>query len=109
QGTDMICFSAGAGDGDFQVQVNVQNGSGGNATVQRTVTVQNGTWLVEDGAPTTPRSGATATVLPSGRVLVAGGAATFSASLASAEIYDPATGKWFATGAMGTPRQGHTA
>ena len=109
QGTDVIAFSAGSSDGDFLVQANVQNGSGGNVTVQRTVTVQNGTWLVEDGGPATARTGATATLLPSGRVLVAGGETNFYNALASAEIYDPATGFWFTTGAMGTAREHHTA
>jgi len=110
QATNVIGFNAGSGDGAFQVQANVQNGAGGNATVQRTVTIQNGTWLVEDGAPATIRSGATATLLPSGRVLVAGGAGNFGIGpLASAEIYDPATGRWFTTGAMASARQYHTA
>jgi hypothetical protein len=45
-----------------------------------------------------------ATYLPDGRVLVAGGVDINSKTLASAEIYDPTTGKWSATGSMTTPR-----
>ena len=41
------------------------------------------------------------------RVLVTGG---YNGSyIASAEIYDPATGAWTATGSMATPRGGHSA
>ncbi len=47
----------------------------------------------------------TATLLPNGQVLVAGGAPY----LASAELYDPATGTWAATGSMATTRAAHTA
>jgi hypothetical protein len=46
-----------------------------------------------------PRSGATATLLRNGTVLVAGGGG--GGVLASAELYDPATGHWKATGPMG--------
>ena len=49
----------------------------------------------------------TATLLKDGKVLVAGGLPNLSfgvAALASAEIYDPATGQWAATGAMTQPR-----
>lgn len=48
-----------------------------------------------------------AALLPDGRVLVAGGWALTSnsdKSLASAEIYDPATDRWTATGSMATGR-----
>src|SRR5450759_3444704 len=50
----------------------------------------------------------TATLLPDGKVLVAGGTVG-TGLLASAELYDPSSGAWTATGTMPTPRQGHTA
>ena len=50
----------------------------------------------------------TATLLPNGQVLVAGGF-NDDGVLASAELYDPATGLWTATGSMATPRVDHTA
>ncbi|HEY5434931.1 MAG TPA: kelch repeat-containing protein, partial [Candidatus Limnocylindrales bacterium] len=50
----------------------------------------------------------TATLLRDGKVLVAGGMNGFDL-LASAELYDPGTGTWTATGSMLTPRSGHTA
>ena len=48
-----------------------------------------------------------ATLLPNGKVLVVGGYS--GSNLASAELYDPATGIWSATGSLGAMRRGHTA
>ncbi len=48
----------------------------------------------------TGRSGHTATLLPSGKVLVAGGIGPVT-YLVSAELYDPARGTWSPTGALG--------
>ncbi len=53
----------------------------------------------------------TATLLPNGKVLVSGGYSTAATGyyLASAELYDPATGVWTATGSLMTARASHTA
>jgi len=52
----------------------------------------------------------TATLLPDGRVLVAGGwNPVADASIASAEIYNPATGTFGPTGSMNAARSQHTA
>src|SRR4051812_29974372 len=60
------------------------------------------------GSMATPRQGHTATMLSTGKVLVAGGS-NGTAALASAELYDPVTRTWAATGAMTGARQLHTA
>lgn len=49
----------------------------------------------------------TATLLPSGEVLITGG--LFLSPLDSAELYDPATGTFSPTGSMGECRTGHAA
>src|SRR5215813_855417 len=62
-----------------------------------------GTWTFT-GSLSTGRFLHTATLLPSGLVLVVGGLdETFNAT-ASAELYDPASGTWTATGNLNTAR-----
>src|SRR5262249_43010081 len=60
------------------------------------------------GSLSTARTAYTATLLQNGKVLVAGGQDA-SGVLASAELYDPATGIWSATGSLHTGRKWHTA
>ena len=68
----------------------------------------------------TGRSDHTATLLPDGRVLMAGGeylilaygdygVEYYTTSTATAEIYDPAGGGWSLTGSMRVDRHAHTA
>lgn len=63
------------------------------------------------GSMSVARMGQTATVLRDGRVLIVGGQRNigFRTALASAEIYDPATGAFINTAPMSVAREGHTA
>jgi len=62
------------------------------------------------GSLITARTGNTATLLPDGQVLVAGGITSpFDTILASAELYNPATGTFSTTGSMTTARSSPAA
>ena len=65
--------------------------------------------FINTGEMTTARSGHTATLLPDGRVLIAGGEAGSNTLLDSTELFDPTTGAFTATGRMTSVRHGHSA
>ena len=71
-----------------------------------------GTWSLT-GSMNVARENHSASFLPNGKILVAGGDdnAVFPANiaLASAELYDPATGKWSLTGSLHVARFNHPA
>jgi N-acetylneuraminic acid mutarotase len=61
------------------------------------------------GRLATGRSAHTATRLPSGKVIVAGGIGTGGSALASSELYDPASRTWSTARALAMARHSHTA
>jgi N-acetylneuraminic acid mutarotase len=70
-----------------------------------------GTWTPTTNM-TTARADHTATLLSDGRVLIVGGTNETSDgrhALTTAELYDPSTGTWSATGTLSLGRRGHTA
>ena len=71
-----------------------------------------GTWTAT-GSLGSVRRGSTATLLPNGKVLVAGGddgtTVLGTTVLSSAELYDPASGAWTPTGSLVTGRSSHSA
>jgi uncharacterized protein (TIGR03437 family) len=63
------------------------------------------------GTMITPRADHKATLLPNGKVLITGATEViaYGPPTASAELFDPFTGTFTATGSMTTARRGHTA
>lgn len=85
----------------------------GSVTASAPLSITTNTWF-PTGSLTMSRAKHTATLLPNGKVLVAGGMVGTSGGLttqvtASAELYDPVSGRWSATGSLTTARWGHTA
>lgn len=67
-------------------------------------------WSPASPMKANPRTGHTATLLPSGMVLVAGGEIdVYGFATPSAELYDPRTDTWSSAGLMQLGRVGHTA
>jgi hypothetical protein len=83
-------------------------GSGPVATLSTGDDPASGTWTVT-GSLNTARYAHTATLLPNGTVLVAGGLDSNLNALDSAELYDPASGSWTVTGSLNSARYHHTA
>jgi N-acetylneuraminic acid mutarotase len=99
----------------------LQNGQvlvagGGNSTVVASAELYDpatGTWTLT-GSMATARTYHTATLLPNGEVLVVGGLSNGNSGIntscaATAELYNPSTGQWTATGSTIKPRGNHTA
>jgi hypothetical protein len=83
----------------------------GTSTIERSAEIYDpalGTFTAT-GSMSAAREGHTATLLPSGLVLIAGGADTASTALATAELFDPRTGRFSPTGSMSTARDAATA
>lgn len=102
--------------GKVLVAGGLQFGSGASYNVHSSVELYDpvtGIWTLT-GSLGTARGTHTATLLPSGKVLVAGGRPRFSGQngnprITSAELYDPDTGIWTPTGSLHTGRSDYTA
>ena len=109
--SDGILSGTPTAAGQFPITLNVTDALGQSASpvpvVVRVSLPHSGSFTVLSTSMTAPRSGHTATLLTSGKVLIAGGAK--GVADASAELYDPATGAFTATGSMTEARIGHTA
>ncbi len=77
------------------------------STPPRPLQAASQTWS-NTGSLAAARYGHTATLLPNGKVLAAGGLSG-SDPLIGAELYDPATGTWSATGSLNTARYASSA
>lgn len=77
--------------------------AGATATVHGAGTIRSATPMLE------PRSDQSATLLPDGTVLIAGGMRRNQSFYRSAEIFDPANNQFSHTGDMSIARVGHTA
>jgi len=89
----------------------VTNPAGDSATKQATVTVSTAVGpgvFVATGSMAVTRNDPTYTLLPNGKVLVAGGDGGAGVP-STAELYDPSTGTFTPTGTMTTRRSDHTA
>ena len=65
--------------------------------------------LTQGGSLLTGRTEQIAILLPTNKVLVAGGTNNGTTPLKTAELYDPSTNTWSSTGSMAVARRGHTA
>lgn len=108
--SDGILSGTPTAAGQFPITLNVTDALGQSASpvpvVVRVSLPHSGSFTVLSASMTAPRSGHTATLLTSGKVLIAGGANGVADT--SAELYDPA-GTFTATGSMTEARIGHTA
>ncbi len=113
-----ITVTVNVGGSASTPQVNAVSVSGGgsaaaNATDSTVISAIAGPTWTNTGSMATGRAENTATLLNSGKVLVAGGVTGSSsvalAPIASAELYDPASGTFSAAGTMTNPRAQFTA
>ncbi len=73
------------------------------------VAVTTDTWTASPAMPTERVGGHTATLLPGGKLLVAGGVGANGAGTANVDLFDPVAASWIHAAPMATQRTSHTA
>ena len=81
----------------------------GSVQAGAVVAVTTDTWSAAPAMPTERVAGQTATLLPSGKLRVAGGVKAGGAGIAAADLFDPATATWTTVAPMNVVRASHTA
>ena len=95
--------------GTYPISVTVQDAAGQTSASQNFTISVYPQGFSPTGDMSTVRSGSTATLLGNGTVLVAGGTDAKGIPLATAELFDPASGTFSATGSMASARTDHAA
>lgn len=107
-GAKIVAF--GGISGMAHASINLLSFTGTVMASAETYDPSTGKWAAGLNLMSSPRTGATATLLPSGKILIAGGFDSSKVALNTAEIYDPANGTFVATGNnMTDARAFHTA
>jgi N-acetylneuraminic acid mutarotase len=81
----------------------------GSVSASATVAVTTNTWSAAPQMPTERVAGLTATLLPSGKLLVVGGVKSAGAGTAAADLFDPASATWTTVAPMSVMRASHAA
>ena len=81
----------------------------GSVTAPAEVDVTTDVWTAAPQMPTERVAGHTATLLPSGKLLVAGGVQSGGVGTAAADLFDPVSATWTSAAPMNVMRSSHTA
>ena len=81
----------------------------GSASASATLSVTTNTWTAAPAMPTERVAGHTATLLPSGKLLVVGGVKSAGVGTAAADLFDPVNATWTSAAPMNVMRASHAA
>ena len=81
----------------------------GSVSAPAEVDVTTNVWTAAPQMPTERVAGHTATLLPGGKLLVAGGVESGGVGTAAADLFDPASATWTSVAPMNVMRASHTA